>query len=104
MKTLIFSGVSDNLLEIEGDEWAEFSANGRTAVKLVSDEGQMIITAIYAHKLVNAGVWNIGIAPVDEGVSIPPWNFECHLAESGYSPVLTVDCPDDTRIIEISSS
>lgn len=99
MKRLIFYGASDDLLELDGDMSDEFEAYNGAAVKLNSLCGEMLITAIYAPRCIRAPVWSIGIAPVDEDVPIPDWPIT--MGASGYSAILTIECPDDIQVEEV---
>ena len=42
--------------------------------------------------------WLIGVQQVDEGMAIPNWPMRFEMAESGYSPVLTIDAPDGVKV------
>ena len=64
---------------------------------LRSGKDEMLVIGHYF--LAPNGTWTIGIAPVTEGIRIPTWRvyFEPRV-EPHYSPVLVVECPEDTTI------
>lgn len=104
MKKLVFYGASDDLLELDGDMQGEFDAYTGKAVKVSSIDGEMLVVAIYAPSSVHASVWSIGIAPADEGQPIPEWPMQYGIAVNGYSPALTIICPDDIVVTEVKEN
>jgi len=97
-KTLQFYGASDDLFECEGaitEEIGCFSAPGTYHLK--SADGELLVIALYG--VGNIACWTIGACQVDEGVPIPAWPVTYSTHESGYSVLLTLEVPDDTRLV-----
>ncbi len=96
---LVIYGVSDDLIEIEGDLRGEYDVSNRAAVlKLTSSEGKLMVFVMYAPKPINVPVWTIGISPMDEDEPIPQWPVKFVPAETGYGVALVLDCPNDLQI------
>lgn len=109
MKTLKFSGASDDLFEIEGTGRGEPDEIGAdqhdmAAVKVANDHGGLIVLAVYAPSVVGVGCWSIGISPIDEDVAIPAWPVRISAAGNGYSTMLELDVPDDVRVSLIDTA
>lgn len=47
----------------------------------------------------DTGIWSVGIAPVTEGATVPAWPSAYQVHENGYSPMLTLEVPDDTQLV-----
>lgn len=86
-----FEGQSDDIFMAGGDEfYSPF------AVLVTGDNGRLIVRARYD------GVWNIGVQPVDEDVSMPDWPARFTLAENGYSACLTLSIPGKATVTHIA--
>ena len=55
-----------------------------------------IVTGVYGK--CPAAVWSIGIAPDEEDVALPAWAAMPRFTTDGYTPVLALIVPDDTRV------
>lgn len=100
MKTAIFYGESDDLIEVEGvdgeDEFGAFNAVGDDAVhgifKLVGADGHLRIYALYD------ACWSFAVAQVDDGDLLPQWPIRITQRHT-YSTQLAIDVPDDVKLI-----
>ena len=93
-------GVSDDLVEIEGDVEEEIGCYDKAVTLEVGGaKGGLRVVAEYAprHASSDVGVWRLGVEPIDEDVPIP-WPVRVELAERGYSPVINIDCPPGTPV------
>lgn len=80
MSDVTIYGSSDDLIEIDGDVRGCDEYNGeRASFVLVGGEAQLHVRVEYT----KGGVWEIAVAPVDEGVPMLP--VEICAAERGYS-------------------
>ncbi|GKV88167.1 hypothetical protein [Pectobacterium carotovorum] len=96
MKELKFYGMSDDLFECEGAIREEIYVYRNPGIyHLKSSEGEMVVIACYT----DAGCWAIGIGQVNEGMQLPAWPTSFSQQDSGYSPVLTIQVPDDTELV-----
>lgn len=99
MKTLVFYGYSDDTFGEYGftNEDVDNCGSGNPIhIKLVSSEGAMVITGQYSR--FDNGCWDIAVGQVDEDIPIPAWSMEFGTAEDGYSTLLRLTVPDDTRM------
>lgn len=97
MKELRFYGASDDLFECEGAIREEIGCFNKPGIyHLKSSEGEMLIVGYY----LDSGLWSVGVSPTDEGVSVPNWSCNYSIFEHGYSPLLTIQVPDDTELVE----
>lgn len=99
MKTLIFSGSSDDTFGHQSDDY-DNCASGEPItfqIKRGEDEdfeGLFVIGQYGIKKL--PGVWSIGIAPIDEDCPLPDWEMEW--SAQSYSTVLKIKVPGDCEI------
>lgn len=99
MKTVTFYGVSDDLLEIEGDikgcdEYGAYNADDgevNTCVRITHEHGRINVYAIYD------GCWSFAPALVDEDEELPGWPIR--FRAEGYSIRMEIDLPDDAVIV-----
>lgn len=97
-KTLRFFGASDDLFEVTGAITEEIGCFSKPGVyHLKSAEGELLVIALYG--VGNIACWTIGVCQVDEGVPVPEWPVMYSMHDSGYSPLLTLEVPDDTRLV-----
>lgn len=97
-KILKFYGASDDLFEVEGAIREEIGCFDKPGVyHLKSAEGEILVVAHYG--IGNAAAWSVGLCQVDEGVPVPAWPVTYSMHESGYSVLLTMEVPDDTRLV-----
>lgn len=106
MKKLIFSGSSDDLFEVEGDFTDETGCYDKPGIFKVTDKSGdgLYVVALYAPEGINAPVWAIGMAPLDEDTPLPNWQAYCRLADNGYSSALTIEAPDDVEVKAVGSA
>jgi len=98
MKTYKFYGASDYLLEMEGAESEEIVCYEEgAAYHLKSKEGELIVYGVYAPEPTKGAAWVIGVSMVDEGQCLPEWPMRFDTHDRGYSPMLVVEAPDDTK-------
>ena len=95
-------GASDDLVEIEaegpyGDEIGCFDDSVTIEVGDRQSGGLRVVMEYATARADAAGVWSAAVSPLDEDVPIP-WPVRVVLAERGYSPVVEIDCPSDTKI------
>jgi hypothetical protein len=95
-------GHSDDCFEVEGDFRGENEYNPRMDKPLVLEirdwtmDKDVIVTGRYG----GVGVWSIAVEPIDEDKPMPPMHIE--LAPNGYSPLLVIECTDNTVVREIT--
>ncbi|MEG2665143.1 MAG: hypothetical protein RSE33_20415 [Hafnia sp.] len=95
MKELRFYGASDDLFECEGAIREEIGCFNRPGIyHLKSAEGEMQVVGYY----LDSGLWSVGISQISEDVPLPAWPVQYQVHESGYSPLLTIQVPDDTAL------
>lgn len=95
-KTLSFYGASDDLFECEGAIREEIGCFSKPGVyHLKSVEGELHVVGYYQ----DTGIWSVGVAPVTEGATMPVWPSAYQVHENGYSPMLTLEVPDDTQLV-----
>jgi hypothetical protein len=101
-------GHSDDLMELEGtrpkegepDEFG-IGKDNRAAVLISSPtEGAMKVVADYSHRGDKGAAWLIGIELVDEDVLLPDWPMSWSTHSRGYSPLLTIELPDDAVVTQ----
>jgi len=110
MKQLRFEGFSDDTF---GDSTTGMDhdncANGRPIVfRATSGNYGLFVFGTYdcqRHIFPDSlpGCWMIGIQQINEDVPIPDWNIRFenstrNRSGCGYSPILTIDAPDDVKI------
>lgn len=94
MRTLRFEGYSDDTFGWTGDDGTgddhDGCASGSVRVYLIQKDGhRMLVTGAYGK---GSGCWAVGIAPAEEGDSLPPWPMRWSF--EGYSTILEIDAPD----------
>lgn len=95
MKELRFYGASDDLFECEGAIREEIGCFNKPGIyHLKSAEGEMQVVGYY----LDSGLWSVGISQISEDVPLPAWPVQYQVYESGYSPLLTIQVPDDTTL------
>jgi hypothetical protein len=101
---LKFFGHSDNQFRCDGVATIEQRSGATASFLLAASHGGMIVTGAYG--LHNRATWAVGIAQTTEGAPLPAWPLRFELAPDDspeeskpYSPLLIVDCPDDTAVI-----
>ena len=99
MKTLRFTGQSDDTFgETTAPDDHDNSASGDPIVYEISSESEGVALGVvgqYASEdMTDEGVWMVGVIPSNEG-GLPDWPVRIVNGDSGYSPVLEVDVPDD---------
>lgn len=106
MKTFCFEGYSDDTFGEYGstkEDW-DNCANGHPFVVSVwsaSEKTGLYVWGWYAGKQwpkEAPGCWMIGVQQWDEDIALPRWNIRYSNGESGYTPSLLLDVPDDTKI------
>lgn len=74
MRTLTFSGSSDDIFQYEekggGDE-AYAGSDDIAAYKIANDHGGLIVVGAYSPELAGNGCWAVGITLLDEDVRLP---------------------------------
>lgn len=109
MKELYFFGISDDLFVYEQAEngiGAEIDCYDSPAIfKVLDTTGNgLYVTGYYAPQGVNAPVWTVGVAPLDEDVALPEWPLYFRLADNGYSPMLVIEATNDVTVIAAGKS
>lgn len=99
MKNLIFSGYSDDLIELDGDMSDEFTAASEGDVLYVAnivdgDGNGLRLSAIYDDN----GCWSFAVGRLDEGTELPDWEIEMGASSTGYSTQVSINAPDDVVI------
>lgn len=100
MKVLEFYGSSDDTFGEYGltNEDVDNCASYKPIMcKLVSTDGEMVVIGQYDR--FRNGCWDIGVSQVDKHTPIPNWRMEFCTASNGYSSLLRLVVPYDTRLI-----
>ena len=98
-------GYSDDNFAIEGEFQGEneYSCFEKPIMLVVHDltfAKSVIVTGEYAQKNKNTGaVWAITVQPTDEDVPMPDMKIE--MAPHGYSPLLIIECSENTTVSEL---
>lgn len=97
MKTIKFSGHSDDVLVVEGmseagDEYY-LPTNGPIVLDLVHECSDGILPMKLTAGYITPGMWMIGLAPFDEDIPMPHWRTRWSF--DGYTAVLEIDVPSD---------
>ena len=100
MRTAIFYGASDDLIEVEGVKGAdEFTAAFDGPAGLAGSfvlGGKIRIRAFYDHH----AVWAFSVSQVEDGVLLPDWPIRLRQQpDCDYSARVEIDCPDDAVLI-----
>jgi hypothetical protein len=93
-------GHSDDCFEVEGEFRGEneYSCYNKPVTILIHDftfDTDVIVTGEYAPDN-RAAAWRIAIEPVDEDKPMPAMTIQ--MAENGYSPLLIIDCSENTVV------
>ncbi|HBL5329214.1 TPA: hypothetical protein LR339_000952 [Enterobacter hormaechei] len=95
MKELRFYGASDDLFECEGAIREEIDCFNKPGIyHLKSADGEMQVVGYY----LDSGLWSVGISQIAEDVPLPAWPVQYQVHERGYSPMLTIQAPDDITL------
>ena len=112
-KKLSFEGHSDDTFGYYGDisDDHDNCANGRPIVFKVLAKGEiepglfapvgLYVVGKYAgNDLPDSmpGCWMVGVVPLGEDIPLPKWPMRFTDGESGYSPALVIDAPDDVTV------
>lgn len=108
MKRVEFRGEGDDIFgfavlgagdkRIAGDDHDDCAEMTVRAYRIesVSTGTAVIVVGVYGR--CPAGTWAIGISPDDEDVAIPVWAEQPRFKTDGYTPVMTLEIPDDSTI------
>lgn len=95
MKELRFYGASDDLFECEGAIREEIGCFNKPGIyHLKSSDGEMQVVGYY----LDSGLWSVGISQIAEDVPLPAWPVQYQVHDRGYSPLLTIQTPDDITL------
>lgn len=95
MKELRFYGASDDIFECEGAIREEIDCFNKPGIyHLKSADGEMQVVGYY----LDSGLWSVGISQIAEDVPLPAWPVQYQVHERGYSPMLTIQAPDDITL------
>lgn len=94
-------GHSDDCLEVEGDfrgenEYNSFLKPISVVVHDFTFATSVVVTGEYGKR---SGVWSISVEPIDEDKPMP--NMSIGMAKNGYSPMLMIDCSENTLVREL---
>ena len=100
---ILIYGHSDDCLEVEGNfrgdsEYNSFLKPISVVVHDFTFETSVIVTAEYGKR---SAVWSISVEPIDEDKPMP--NISIGMAKNGYSPMLVIDCSENTAVSELKS-
>lgn len=102
-KILTFYGASDDLCEVEevgGPFREEYNCYDKPCIiRLWSKKEKAGLFIIVQYAISNTGTWAVGIAQLDEDISLPNWAMS-YTDQTGYSVGLTIECPDDVSLVE----
>ena len=105
MRTLKFSGSSDDVFQYEEDRGGDEAyayGDDIAAYKVSTDHGGLIVVGAYSPKAAGNGCWAVGVLPLEEDIQIPAWPLRIGMAENGYSALLTIEAPDDVRVTPLA--
>jgi hypothetical protein len=96
-------GHSDDCLELEGEFRGEneYSCYNKPVTIVIHDftfDTDVVVTGEYAVKG-RAASWRISVELIDEDKPMP--NMRITMAENGYSPMLIIDCSENTAVHEL---
>ena len=99
-------GHSDDCFEVEGAFRGEneYSAYDEVVTVLVYDftfSTSVVVTGEYGANG-RAGVWRISVEPEDEDKPMPLMHI--YAAKNGYSPMLVIDCSENTAVSLVDKS
>lgn len=97
MQRAIFSGASDDLIEIEGvkggDEYSGMTGRDEIVAGTFNVGGKLRVRALYD------GCWSFAVGQVDEDIPLPDWPISVtQHPETPYSVALVIECPDDVKV------
>lgn len=102
---LRFEGHSDDTFGEYASTSDDFDncADGSPIVFKVSspDGAGLFVWGLYnAHRspVATPGCWVIGVQQLDEDITIPSWPMKFDITKRGYSPTLTIDAPEGTKV------
>lgn len=102
MSTIVITGASDDLVEVEGCKGADeypYPSHGPWRGDLISpDGGQLRIHVLFD------GCWHVAVGPVDDGIPIPPWPIEFKNTPKLYAVEAHITAPDDTRLTNVGKA
>ncbi|WP_407226169.1 hypothetical protein [Enterobacter sp. CPE_E1241] len=97
-KELRFYGASDDLFECEGAIREEIGCFNKPGIyHLKSAEGELLVVGYY----LDSGLWSIGVSQVAENIPLPAWPVTYSIHECGYSPLVTIEVPNDVTLAEL---
>lgn len=97
MKQQEFYGVSDDLIELEGDLIDEEYPGERAGFLIYGGGGAVRVEVYYGRN----GTWFVAVAPADDGVILPD-GFEASIEVEDYSAHLILALPDDAKLEQLS--
>ena len=97
-------GHSDDCFEVEGEFRGEneYSCYNKPVTIMIHDftfDTDVVVTGEYAPSN-RAAVWRISVEPIDEDKPMP--KMKILVAENGYSPVLILDCSENTVVRQVT--
>lgn len=97
MKKATFAGYSDHLVHAfvngKGDEFNVIG--GEKKFGLVSKEGFLAVIVRYEFN----ACWSVTPLMWDEDTELPEWPIYFEKGDAEYSMLMTVDVPDDTKLL-----
>ena len=95
MKHIKFYGVSDDLIEVEGEVPGCDEYNGETATFMVA--GLRVKVAFERN-----GCWSVTACQIDEEVAVEAENVTLSVSSGGYAMLLEMDVPDGSYVTKAS--
>lgn len=95
-------GHSDDCVEVEGIFRGQNEYNpplDKPISLVVHDftfDKSVIVTAHYAAEKFSDAVWRLSVEPINEDKPMPPMKIT--LAPNGYSPMLEIECSENTAV------
>ena len=100
MPEIKFSGSSDDNFQIDGAIEDEIGCYDQSVVLQINDPGGNCLNVVGHYGFENAGMWMVGVQSVDDNVW-GPWKMRYSMSKSGYSPVLSIDVPCGTTVVQV---
>lgn len=95
MKTIAFSGNSDDLVHVEGGPKKYDEVNSSDQVVFVVG-GKVRVVVYYGDN----GTWGVGLSQWDEDIEFPDWPTRfVQQSDTPYSVRLELDVPDDVSVV-----
>jgi hypothetical protein len=94
MRTLTFSGASDDLVHVDGGPKKYDEINTYEPVVFVIG-GKVRVTVYYGDN----GTWGVGLSQWEEGIDFPDWPIRFTQSDHQYSVAVEVDVPDDVSVV-----